>query len=207
MFICGFFFFSCIGAGADIDLRQNGSGTVKLEYRIAKDLDSLGKLDGNERWPTVPVGKADFERSVNRIQGLKLRSFASKEDGKDLVTTIQLDFDKPGALAAFLDSPGQQFTIDMNAKGIRCVFPAIPPISPMENGEFEELLTQALGGYSFSLSFTLPGAARGRWVDGEGNPLSSGPAQLTLGGNTVSLSSPMADMVYNSGTAVLEIGW
>jgi hypothetical protein len=209
MLICGFFFFSCIGAGADIQLRRNGSGTIKLEYRMAKDLESLGKLDGNERWPTAPVGRADFERSVNRIQGLKLRSFVTREDGKDLLSSVQLDFDNTGALAAFLDSPGRRLTIDMNAGSIRCIFPpvsSIPPINP-NDGEFKELLTEVFAGYDFSLSFTLPGEVRGRWVDGDGKSLDSGPAQLALGENTITISSPMADMVYYSGTAVLEIGW
>jgi hypothetical protein len=201
--ICGFFLFSCIGTGADISLRQNGSGSIKLEYRLAKDLESLGKFDGNERWLPVPAGKADLERSVNRIRGLKLKSFTSREDGRDLVHIAQLDFDNTEALAAFLDSTGQQVRVDLNSKRMTFSFPAMAS----ENGEFTELFTEALSGYFFTLSFTLPGKAQGRWLNQGGSPLSAGPAQLSIQGNTAALRSPMADMIFPAEGAVLEISW
>ena len=61
---------SCLGVSADITIKADGSGKIALEYRVSQALESLGKLDGNG--PAIPVGKADFERSVSRIPGLRL---------------------------------------------------------------------------------------------------------------------------------------
>ncbi|GHT76702.1 hypothetical protein FACS1894124_8630 [Spirochaetia bacterium] len=77
---------SCIGMSADITIRRNGSGVLALEYRMSRELESLGKLDGNERWLPIPVGKADFERTTDRIPGLALKSFSSKTTDKTLST-------------------------------------------------------------------------------------------------------------------------
>ena len=40
---------SCLGASADITIRSDGSGRIALEYRVSQMLESLGRLDGNER--------------------------------------------------------------------------------------------------------------------------------------------------------------
>ena len=51
---------SCIGVNADMVVQANGSGSITLEYHVSQFLESLGKLDGNENWPLIPVGRADF---------------------------------------------------------------------------------------------------------------------------------------------------
>jgi hypothetical protein len=190
--------FSCIGAQADITLRNNGSGTLKLEYRIAGELESLGKFDGNEHWLPLPAGRADLERSIDRIPGLKLVSFDSKEDGKDLVLTTRLEFADGNALAGFLDSTGQDARVDFAQKRIVLHFPA----AEEENLEFREFFTEAFSGYNYALSFTLPGPARGRWLDGAPDS-----GQLNTTEHTVSFAVPMADLVFQQSPADLEISW
>jgi hypothetical protein len=95
---------SCAGSRSDITIRRDGSGTINLEYRISRLAESLGKQEGNEAWPPLPAAKADFERSVDRIAGLKIRSFSTKAEEKDVVHTIRMDFAHPQALLGFLDA-------------------------------------------------------------------------------------------------------
>jgi hypothetical protein len=66
---------SCIGVKADITINADGSGKLALEYRVSNMVEALGKLDGNERWQTVPLGRADFERTLARLPKLRLSSF------------------------------------------------------------------------------------------------------------------------------------
>ena len=68
-------FFSCMGVSSQIKLNADGSGTIKLEYRVALELENVGKLDGNEAYPPVPMGKIDLERSIARVSGLRLVSW------------------------------------------------------------------------------------------------------------------------------------
>jgi hypothetical protein len=83
---------SCVGAGADIVMNADGSGRMTLEYRVSRQFEAIGALDGNARWQTVPVGRTDLERSVERLNAVKLLSFSSKEEGPDLVNKAVLSF-------------------------------------------------------------------------------------------------------------------
>ncbi|MDR2049410.1 MAG: hypothetical protein LBP69_08130 [Treponema sp.] len=201
-FVCAFLFFSCIGTGSDITLRGDGSGTLKLEYRLAKELEGLGKLDGNERWLPVPVGKADMERTVDRVEGLKLISFSSKEDGKDIVYSARLDFDSPRALTAFLDGSGRLVELDMEKRRLAFTF------GGTENPEagFRDMVASSFSGYRFSLSLVMPAAVSLRWLDENGTEARN-PGTCSPDGATLDFSSPMADIVLLEKTCTMEITW
>ena len=164
---------SCLGASADIVMRANGSGKITLEYRVSQMLESIGRQDGNEHWPAIPVGKADFERSVARIPGLRLTSYSVKEyprryskppnsnplGDKDLITKVKLDFSDTAALLAFLDSTGSRASIvQENGKNtLRLVL--LDPITDAIDADLLSLLEEISAGYDISVSFTAPKGA------------------------------------------------
>jgi hypothetical protein len=201
-FVCALLFFSCIGTGSTINIRSDGSGTIKLEYRLAKELEGLGKLDGNERWLPVPVGKADLERTVDRVKGLKLVSFSFKEDGKDIVYSARLDFDSPRALTGFLDASGRQVELDMEKRRLTFIF------TGTENPEagFRDMVVSSFAGYSFSLGLVMPAAVSLRWLDENGTETRN-PGTWSLNGAALDFSSPMADLVLLEKTCAMEITW
>ena len=106
IFSLGFLFSSCLGIDFDISLNSNGSGILTLEYRVSKHLDSLGRLDGNERWNTIPTGRADIERTMDRLPEMKLLSYSSSEDEKDIISNARIEFETIQALLSFLDTIG-----------------------------------------------------------------------------------------------------
>jgi hypothetical protein len=196
---------SCIGSRAGITIRADGSGSLALEYRIAKSLEELGKLDGNERWLPVPAGRADLERSVRRVKGLKLASYSQKEDGDDLVISARLDFASQKALNSFLDASGQKAGLDMEKRRFVCTFEAAPPEAAAP--ELRKMAAASLAGYEFSLSVTLPvSAPRLRWLDGGGTE-TAGPGASGVTGSTVTFSAPMEELVFLEKTLVMEISW
>jgi hypothetical protein len=184
-------------------VNKDGSGAIKVEYRLAGDLESLGKLDGNERWLPLPAGKADLERTADRIEGLKLLSASQKTKGKDSVLGAEFSFASPEALNAFFDASGQAFTADIPGRRMVLVFPE----SGDQNPDFKALLSAALEGYGFSLAFSLPGAARVAWFDGEGGAAPSFPGNCAVQGSTVEYSVPMAELVFLDRTLTMEISW
>ncbi|GHU80776.1 hypothetical protein FACS189468_1490 [Spirochaetia bacterium] len=206
--LCALMLQSCIGVASDITLRRDGSGTINLEYRIASGLESLGKLDGNEGWPPIPVGRADFERSVSRIPGMKLASFSSARQGEDLVNTVKLEFAAIEALIAFLDASGQRAALSQKDGTYRLLLDFGAPESAGDTSEFMALARQALEGYSFTFRLKLPGPAAMAWFDGEGRPLAAPSAgKAGLNGGTVEFSSPMADLVSAKQAMRLEVQW
>jgi len=155
---------SCLGVSADIVMRADGSGSITLKYRVSQMLESMGRLDGNEGRPAIPVGRADFERTVARIPGLRLSSYSAKEaanalGGKDLVTNVKLDFKEPAALLAFLDSTGSRASIVRGYDGKNTL--SLVLLDPLEkedavDADLLSLLQEVSAGYEISVSFTAP---------------------------------------------------
>jgi hypothetical protein len=202
---------SCLGVEADISMRADGSGRITLEYRVSQMLESLGRLDGNERWPTIPVGRADFERTVARIPGLSLLSFSSKEvpsanaviGGKDLLTKVSLEFKNASALLSFWGSSAAGSAaslIQRDGKNIlRLVL--LDPLTNTIDEDLLSLLKEISGGYEISLSLSAPQNA----VLTLSPPVSS--ARTASRGKKVSFSISLGDLLDLKDGLAVEISW
>jgi hypothetical protein len=204
---------SCLGAGADISIRANGSGKIALEYRVSSMLESMGRLDGNERWSTIPVGRADFERSVARISGLRMESFSAKEvrnrstGGSDLVTKVTLEFDHTDALLAFLDASGSAASLGQNNGKNTLRLVLIDPVdSVINNGvinnDLVSLLRESSAGYEIRFSFSLPKNA-----NLSVNPPSVPSARIVSQGKKVSFAIGLGELIGLDNGLVLEVNW
>jgi len=197
------FFLSCVGVVSHITLNQNGSGTLQLEYRIARELESMGKLDGNEKWLPIPAGRADLERTASRVPGLSLVSYSSREAGADTIHSAEFSFASLEALSAFFDSQSRQFLADSGGKQITLAFPEQTDINP----DFRELLTGALEGYDFSFSLTVPGQASVIWLDKDGKSIQNIVGSCLTRNNTVEYTVPMGQLVFLDASQTMEIRW
>jgi hypothetical protein len=202
-FLWSVVFLSCLGAGSQIKLNNDGSGTIRLDYRIASDLEKIGELEGNARWLPVPVGRSDLERTIARIEGLRLVSYSSSTDGADAVHSADMSFSSIEALSSFFDATGRFFEADLPGKTIKLIFPG----ETGPNSDFKELLTSSLQGYDFSFSLTLPGTAKLSWLDGEGKNTEKYPGTCLVRDSVVEYRVPMADLVFLDTGLTMEIRW
>ena len=195
---------SCLGASADITLRADGSGKITLEYRVSQMLESIGRLDGNERWPAIPVGKADFERSLARIPGLRMKSFKASGagHGADLVTKATLEFKDNGALLAFLDSTGGHASLiqDNGKNTLRLVF--ADPSAGINDEDLLSLLREISAGYEICFSLSAPGGA-----NLSVSPASFSAARLVSQGKKVSFAIGLGDLLGLKDGLAVEIVW
>ena len=146
---------SCLGLSFDIVLNDNGSGTITLEYRISKSLDSLGRLDGNERWNTIPTGRADFERTLYRLPGLRLFSFSEREDERDLIINARMEFQTIEDLLAFLDAGGGRSSFTGDARSGRLEL-TLSEAGERSNPGLSRLLADVFEPYSVNMSMSFP---------------------------------------------------
>jgi len=201
---------SCVAVSADIVLKNDGSGTAVLKYRMDKRLEALGRLDGSGRWFTAPVGRADFERSVKRLPGVRMRSFSSREGEKDLVVQAGLEFDSLEAFLKFLDGAGSR-AVYAGEGGIRrltLVLGKARELNPGADSAFHELFSQAAADYGISLSFTLPGEGEMRLLDTQGRELPVPSGAVVRGkGKKVSCEIPLAAALEAEGGLALEVIW
>ncbi|MCL2374733.1 MAG: hypothetical protein FWC65_05780 [Treponema sp.] len=198
---------SCFGLDADIALNPDGSGTIALEYRVSKALDSLGRLDGNERWSTIPVGRVDFQRTLDRLPEMRLLSFSSREDDQDIIISARLEFSSIQGLLAFLDAAGSRAAFSGSAGSGRMAF-ALSEASPVTDAALADLLAQASEGYAVRIGFSLPSEGSLAVQDRRGSPLEAVPgAAIQAAGRRVWASFPLREVLMAPEGLALVFNW
>ena len=207
IFLLSFVFLmsSCLGVNMNIALNQNGSGTIALEYRISRTLDALGRLDGNERWNTIPIGRADFERTVDRLPDIKLISFSSREDGKNLLISAKLEFTSLKGLLAFLDAGGRRSSFSGDARSGSMVLSLSEGAENINSG-LNGLIAAVCESYTVDLSMNFPSEGSLSVTDRHGKALAAGN-DIIAKGKRVSCSFPLYE-IFSSGNGInVEFLW
>jgi len=207
--LCSFFlvFSSCLGVSVDIAFDQRGAGDVTLEYHISKTLDALGKLDGNERWNTIPVGKADFERTIERLPGMKLTSFSSKEDKNDLIIKVKTEFGDLNSLMSFLDASGLRSSFSGDANSGR-IFLILTEARAERNPVLEKLIAEISDTYSVKISMSFPNSGNARITNSRGIAITDMPGSETnSSGKKVSFSMPLSAILSAAEGVTVEFQW
>lgn len=199
------FLSSCLGVNADIALNNDNSGTISLEYRISGLFDSLGKLDGSEGRPPLPVGRIDMERTIERLPGMKLLSYSSKDDKNDRIISARLQFADMETLLAFLDAAGEK-AVYANAGGKQKLTFTLGKGLHNMNPDLKSLIDQISSGYRFGIkmNFNSPGTAA--LLDTDGRTI-QGLADIQSPGKTVSCSVPMGEILAAEKGLILEFQW
>ena len=198
---------SCFGLDADITLNANGTGTIALEYRVSQTLDALGRLDGNERWNTIPVGRADFERTVDRLPDMRLLSFSSREDSRDIIISARLEFSSIEGLLAFLDAGGRRSSFTGNSASGRMAFTLSEGAGP-DNPELARLIAAISEGYTVRISMGFPGQGSLAVSDNQGRPLPAIPgSEIQAAGRRVSGSFPLYEVLTSADGIMVEFRW
>ena len=97
--ICVLTLTSCIGIESRISLKDDGSGTLQLAYRVSRFMKDLDTAEETRALP-LPVTREDFQRTVDAAKGLRLASLRQWEDEQDVHIEARLDFDRTEALNA-----------------------------------------------------------------------------------------------------------
>lgn len=91
---------SCIGVDSRLTVRDNGSGTLQLTYRISQLVADLGVSSTGKSAIPLPVSRSDFERSLAASNGkVRLTRFDKSEDEKDITIRAEIAFDSLDSLA------------------------------------------------------------------------------------------------------------
>ena len=201
---------ACIGVSMDITVRADGSGTIALEYRVSHFAEALGKLDGNERWQTVPVGRADFERSMSRTPGLRLASFSSSDNGTDVITRAEISYKNFQDILDFLDpsqSPRSNRVFYENINGKNRLFIILADNSTEPDPDLLALAGEIFSGYTLKFSLSVPGTAVAALTDSNGTKIPPPESiRIVPQGKKVSVTMDMLEL-FVSGNRGLEFTW
>jgi len=200
---------SCLGLSADFQIHKNGSVKLAIEYRFPKTMENIGKLDGNERWQIIPAGRADWERTAARIDGMKLSSFSSRNDSKDIINKVTIDFTNTEALLKFLNpaSGGKRALINSNGGSTVLKIIFTEPAKDI-NPDLLELMKQVSYGYKLKISFNAPNDSNITFTDGEGTLISPPEtAEAVSKGKKVSFSIDTAELLSQKEGLGVELKW
>jgi len=207
-------FNSCIGLSIDIQMNRDGSGRLAMEYRISRMLDSLGALDGNENMPAIPISRQDWERTIERIGGLRLISYSSNQRGQDTVIAVTVNYDNPRALSAILAPGGTRTIISLGSRNgqFNIILNAVDPSRYLDSSQYDEnllyLMRTMFTGYSFSLSFSAAETSSLTITNGAGTIISPpSSAQIVPSGKKVSMSIGMMDLISLPDGLGASINW
>jgi len=183
---------SCLDLSTDIQMKKDGSGKVSMEYRIPSMAESIGRLDGNEQLSILAISRSDWERTINRHDGIKLVSFSSRERADEIITGLTLEYDNMDALLSILDPTGAKSSFSQN----RLDIVLIEPVSAALNPDLLELLRQASSGKKFKMSFSAETNANLTFFDGtlKEIPPPSG-CEIVSSGKKVSFSIDTAQLL------------
>jgi hypothetical protein len=200
---------SCLGLSADFQIRKNGSVKLAMEYRYPRTAENIGKLDGNERWQIIPAGRADWERTAARVDGMKLSSFSSSNDTRDIINKVTLDFSTTDALIKFLNPAANGKRASFNQSGgsntLKIIF--TEPSSEI-NADLVELMKQVSYGYKLKISFNTDKESAITFTDGSGKPASPPEnVEVISKGKKVSFSIDTAELLQLKEGLGVELKW
>jgi hypothetical protein len=201
---------SCIGVSLSIQMNKDGSGKLTMEYRISKMLDKLGSLDGNESRPTVPLGKEDWERTINRIPGAKLASYSDVEDKQDSIIKVVVDYKDDHSLLLLLDSFGEKASINRQGQSGKLDIVLIKDTTNESSYDEDllELMRIFMEGYNLTISLNSPVNSTLVVTDGSGNVIPAQSSAKTVpSGKLVSYSIGIMDLLDIKGGLGLRFAW
>ncbi|MDR2521417.1 MAG: hypothetical protein LBC72_02515 [Spirochaetaceae bacterium] len=215
--LCALFCVSCSTISLDIALKKDGSGTVRVEYRVQKEFAAFAAardtFADDESLAALPLSRSDFENAARAVPGLTLKSYKRTEDEKDYIYTAAIHFKTITALAAYLSpAGGGQYAVQFEERGgtqeLRFnywqTFAARAP-GAQSTAELVRLL---FAGCTFNLNMRLPAKASVLYVDTHGAPVPDPPFTHSVArGKTYSMSAPMADLFLAEAPAALVVRW
>ena len=188
---------SCIGIDSRLTIRDNGSGTLTLIYRVSQLVVNLGSpVDGRNVVP-LPLSRADFDRSLEAADGkVRLTQFDRTEDQNDVTIRAVLAFDSLDALAQL--SAFHSADIHAAADGDNYTFSQLIAKAPREpiTDDSLRMVDAFFGGYDLSFRVETPKPVK-----------SNSLGTLSDDKRTLTYKTSIKDLVRAKSDVVLSMSW
>lgn len=188
---------SCVGIDSTMTIRDNGSGTLVLSYRVSQLVANLGDSSSGKGVIPLPLSRADFERSVATTNGkVRLTRFDRSENEKDITIRAELAFDSLDALAqveAFKDEELKAGT----AGGLHSLSQLVAraPSEPVTEDTLR-MLDAFFDGYGLSFTIVTP------------QPMKSNTlGTLSADKKVLSYTTTIKDIVQTKSDVILNVTW
>jgi len=188
---------SCIGIDSTLAIKDDGSGTIQISYVISKLVANLGRLEETDTTVPLPVGREDFDRTVQRTPGLVLTDYKESEDEENVIIEAEMTFASIASLNSFLQGNGEE-VIRLEQSGGRSTL--VFDIYPGREGELADsdadVLAALFQGYSLNFVVEAPDSIQENNIGTQ-----------STDGNSVRLELPVSELITENKPVTWEISW
>jgi hypothetical protein len=195
--VAALFMVSCVGIDSRLSIRDNGSGTLSLAYRVSQSVAQLGLSTAGKPVIPLPVTRSDFERSLAQANGkVRLTKFSRSENEKDITIAAELSFDSLESLSqvdAFHDAD-----LKTGTDGSRRTFSQVigrAMTTPLTD-ESKRMIDALFTGYDLSFTFDAP------------RPIQNASlGALSSDKKTLTYKTSVKDILTAQSDVVLSLSW
>jgi hypothetical protein len=179
---------SCIGIQSQLSLGRDGSGTLRLDYRLARFLKEGVDLP-------LPVSRSDFQRAVEAAPGLKLETLSEREDEQDLYIAARLSFDRLDDLNALGSQLGLSYTVQEDSHTFRQRVYAGQPSEGI-SAESLKMIDAFFQGYELSFELNSPAPIKAHTL-----------GELSADRRSLRYKTTVAELLKHKDEVALEASW
>jgi hypothetical protein len=179
---------SCIGIHSQISLGRDGSGTLRLDYRISRFFKEGRNLP-------LPVSRDELQRAVEATPGLKLEVVSEREDDQDCYIAARIGFDRVDALNALASQPGLSYAVQENSYTFRQRVYAGQPAGGI-SAESLKLIETFFQGYELFFELNAPAPIKAHTL-----------GELSEDGRSVRYKTTIAELLKQKDEVAMEVTW
>jgi hypothetical protein len=192
---------ACIGVESDVTFKNDGSGTLRLEYRISKALIEMGK-EGEGETP-LPFSEEEMRAAVEGNPKVRLTELSQREDEQDVYIVSEFGFDRIEDFADIEEFDDMPMTLERagGQNTFRMLITegnggADEESSDETNAEMQAMFEQMFAGYELIVVVNAPSRVK-----------SHNLGDLSSDGRTVRYSLPILDMEALEEETALTVVW
>ncbi|MCX7030250.1 MAG: hypothetical protein NTU62_09035 [Spirochaetes bacterium] len=194
--LCAALLCSCVGVESGLLIRNDGSGTLTLEYRISRSAADLGRTPDKDAPVPLPVEKADFLRAIAGIPGVRLARYTRRADEENVSIHAEIAFKRLEELAKVpsLRDAGLSFVESGGTRTLTQVVAGAPESPP--TAESLAMIDSLFAGGSVTVVLKTPA------------PMTSGPiGTLSADRRMLAWTATIGDLARRTGSVVLTATW
>ena len=187
---------SCLSIESRFSFDADGSGELRLEYRLDPVLAQLGNAAQSGALP-LPITEADFRAATAAVDGLELTGYRRDEVQEAVEVSATLRFDRVERLAELRSFSALQPRLEgSDPVTFELVIGADDRAGPALEGDTLELLAVLFGDHAVSFVVETPRPIR-----------DSSGGTITKDGRQVAISIPLATYAAQEVGEVLTVRW
>jgi hypothetical protein len=194
--LCAALLCSCVGVESRLSISNDGSGTLTLLYRIPRSAADLGRTPDKGGPVPIPVEKADFQRGIAGVPGVRLARYRRSADEETVTIRAEIAFTRLEDLAKVpaLRDAGLSFARTGTTRTLTQRVAAAPGSAPTAEGL--AMVDALFAGGSVTVILQTPA------------PMTPGPVgTLSADRRTLAWTATAGDLARRTGSVVLTATW